>query len=321
MSMFVASLLVCGMALACSSDDAVDPEPLYRQAEELRLAGQLDDAIERFQETVAADPEYGPAYLGLAQVYSALDDQAEGEKNYLLAVAMAPDNLSAHLNFAGFYYRFRNYERALQVLQQAIEVASTDEDSALVSSLWTRVEAANVRVTVRRNLLDELAESPGEETVIARLAENYADEAADLLQGGNEQAALAVVAEGMQAVPEEAQAGLYYAGAQAQGALGNDERGFEWLQKAVELDGSVPVYRLSHAGFLMDRGELDEAMTELDRVIELAPGSEEAEFARIRKADVERMQQMSAAELQEYLEQRRAQRLKGDAGVPRGTGR
>lgn len=308
LSFFALMVIAVSLSLACSSDDSVDPGPAYRQAEELRLAGQLDQAIVRYREAIAADSEYGPAYLGLAQAYSALDDQAEAEKNYLLAVALAPNNLSAHVNFAGFYYRIRNYDRALQVLEQAIEVASTDVESSLVSTLWTRVETASVRVTVRRSLLDELNENPGDEALIARLTENYAAEAADLLRGGNEQAALAVVQEGMQAVPEPAQAELYYVGAQAHGALDNDELGFEWLAKAVELDGTAPLYRLSHAGFLMDRGELDAAMGELDRVIELAPGSEEAEFARLRKADVERMRQMSEQELEAFLEQRRAQR-------------
>lgn len=283
---------MCMISCACSAGEPENPaEALYEQAEALRVERRLDDALELYQEAVEADPEFAPAYLGMAHCYSSMGDVAEGEKNYLLAVALAPEDFMAQLNFAGFYYRNRNYDRALQVLQEAMGIAGEGEESELVSNLWQRVETAKVRATVRRGLLDRLTESPEDESTIARLAESYAREASDLLQGGNEREALEIVTEGMQTVPERAQAELYYVGAQAQQALGDATSGFEWLQKAIELDDTVPAYRLSHAGFLIGRGELDAALVELDAVIEMAPDSEEAEFARLRKADIERMQQ------------------------------
>ncbi len=301
----LASLAVFVLLLAtpaCSSPEPENPaENLHRQAESLRLAGDLRQALPLYQQAVEADMEYAPAYLGMAQAYSALGDYPEGEKNYLLATTMAPDDFAAHLNFAGFYYRNRNYGRALQVLQKAMDLAPEEAEATMVSGLWARVETAQVRATVREGLVASLAENPDDESVAAALSESYSTEAADLLQSGNVREALDVIAQGMQTVPEAAQASLYYVGAQAQEASETHATAVEWLDKAIELDGSVPSYHLSRAGFHIEDREFEQAMGELDKVIELAPTSEEAEFARLRRQEVERIKDLPAEELDLYM--------------------
>jgi len=299
--------LVGLLASGCVAPEPRNPAAaLLEKADELRTQGDLEAAIPAYEEAIAADPESVPAYLGLAIAHSNLGNTAEAERFYLVADAKGPEDIQVKLNLAGFYYRNRNYDRALWALQKAMDIAPEGDEASLISSLWTRVEAAQVRARVRQNLLDTLAESPDDEEAASRLADSYAREAEDLLQGGNTRETLALVQEAMETVPEAHRAELYYVGAQAHSALGDQTTAVEWLDKALGLDDEVPTYHLSRAGFLMDDRKFDEADAELDRVIELAPGSEEAEFARIRKEDIERIKQIPEDRLEEYLNERRA---------------
>ncbi len=293
-------------AVACSASDPQNPAAtLLSEADELRGLGEHEAAVARYEEAIGLDPELVPAYLGLAISYSSLGNVSEAERYYLIADARAPDDVQIKLNLAGFYYRNRGYDRALWALQKAMDIAPEGDDAALIARLWARVETAQVRANVRQNLLDALVENPEDETTAARLADSYAREAADLLRGGNARESVAVVQEGIESVPEASRSELYYVGAQAHSALGDQETASEWLDKAIELDDSVPSYHLSRAGFLMEAREFEQALAELDIVIELAPASEEAEFARIRRTEIELIQQVPEERLEEYLDDRR----------------
>ncbi len=294
------------LALACAAAEAPDPAPgLQREADALRQRGQYEEAIELYNQAVEADPELAPAYLGLAIAYSSIGDDAEAERFYLVAAAKDPGDVQTKLNLAGFYYRSRNYDRALAVLQEAMDIAPEGDEATLISGLWTRVESAQVRARVRQNLLEGLQQDPDDAEIATQLADSYAREANDLLQSGNAEESHEVVLEGMNVVPEQHQAELYYIGAQTRSAHDDQAGALEWLDRAIELDDAVPGFHLSRAGFLIEAREFEEALVELDRVIELAPNSEEAEFARLRREDVERFQQIPEDRLEEYMNERR----------------
>ncbi len=305
---------------ACAADEPENPAPdLQRQADDMRAEGRLQEAIALYEQAVEADPELAPAFLGLAISHSSLGNDAEAERFYLVAEAKDPSDVQTKLNLAGFYYRGRNYERALQVLQKASDVAPGGDEAQIIAGLYSRVETAQVRANMRRGLLDTLAENPGDEEAAARLADVYAKEAADLLQAGNADASLAVLREGLGATPEIMQAELRYVGAQAYSVQGDSASALEWLNAAIELNDDAPSYHLARAGFHIEQKEYDEALDELDRVIELDPASEEAEFARIRRTDVARFQEVPEGEVEAYLEQRRKKvspaKKKNEGGV------
>ena len=293
------------MVLACSAPEPLNPAvDLQERADELRASDKHADAVPLYEEAIATDPEHSAAYLGLAIAHSSLGNVAEAERYYLVANEKDPEDLQVKLNLAGFYYRNRNYDRALWALQRAMDIAPQGDDARLISGLWTRVETAQVRARVRQDMLESLSEDPGNETTIAALANGYAKEASDLLQSGNGRESLAVAREAIERVPEPVQAEIYYVGAQAHGALGDKTAASEWLEKAIELDGSVPSYHLARAGFLVEQEEYDAALDELDIVIELAPASEEAAFARIRREEVALMQAVPEDRVEEYLRDR-----------------
>ncbi len=293
------------LASACAVPEPQNPAAaLLQEADQLRTQGDPEGAIPVYEEAIGLDPELAGAYLGLAISHSTLGNTAEAEKSYLLADAKDPEDVQIKLNLAGFYYRNRNYDRSLWALQRALDIAPEGEEARLISALWARVETAKVRAQMRGGLLESLAENPNDEATISALAGSYAKEALELVQAGNGRESLAVAREAMERVPEPAQAELYFVGAQAHGALGDETAAFEWVEKAIELDDGVARYHLSHAGFLSDRKEYEGALDALDMVIELAPVSEEAAFARIRSEEVALMQQVPEERVEEYLRER-----------------
>ncbi len=88
----------------------------YAKAQELQVAGRVEDAIAQYQETLRLDPELGRAYSGLAAQYTNLARTADADANYQQALARL-DRMTDREKFRtrGSYYLFaRKPELAAQ---------------------------------------------------------------------------------------------------------------------------------------------------------------------------------------------------------------
>jgi tetratricopeptide (TPR) repeat protein len=79
----------------------------YARAQELQVAGRVEEAIVQYQETLRLDPELGRAYSGLAAQYTNLARTADAEANYQQALARL-DRMTDREKFRtrGSYYLF-----------------------------------------------------------------------------------------------------------------------------------------------------------------------------------------------------------------------
>ena len=79
----------------------------YAKAQELQVAGKVEEAIEQYKATIVLDPDLGRAYSGLAAQYTNLARTADAEANYQQALARI-DRMTDREKFRtrGSYYLF-----------------------------------------------------------------------------------------------------------------------------------------------------------------------------------------------------------------------
>jgi serine/threonine protein kinase/tetratricopeptide (TPR) repeat protein len=79
----------------------------YAQAQEQQALGRREEAIKKYQEALALDPEFGRAYSGLAAQYESLGRPAEAEENYQKALQRI-DRMNDREKYRtrGVYYMF-----------------------------------------------------------------------------------------------------------------------------------------------------------------------------------------------------------------------
>ena len=87
----------------------------YALGQELQAAGKRDEAIKKYSEAIALDPDFGRAYSGRAAQYEGLGRPAEAEKDYQEALARI-DRMTDREKYRtrGLYYLFaRKPEQAV----------------------------------------------------------------------------------------------------------------------------------------------------------------------------------------------------------------
>ncbi len=105
-----------------------------------RAQGQPERAQTYYRESLALDREFVPAYLQLAEL-ARQQQQPEQEQQWLAQVlAAAPDSAQAHYADGLYWVRRQNYERALQALSRARELApaAVDYNTTLAVALENR---------------------------------------------------------------------------------------------------------------------------------------------------------------------------------------
>jgi tetratricopeptide (TPR) repeat protein len=88
----------------------------YAQAQDFQFTGDLEKAIERYQEAIRLDPDFGRAYAGVAAQMANLGRPLDAEKYYQAALARI-DRMTERERYRtrGSYYAFsRNAEKAIQ---------------------------------------------------------------------------------------------------------------------------------------------------------------------------------------------------------------
>ena len=101
----------------------------YARGQALQWQGEWEKAIQEYQLAVAADPNLGRAYSGLAVTYSNLGQRLEAERYFKLALAKM-DRMTERERFRtrGAYYLFlRNYDQAIKELTALTQQFPADD--------------------------------------------------------------------------------------------------------------------------------------------------------------------------------------------------
>jgi len=90
------------------------------QAIELKNQGRYEEALERFQEVLAAEPDHAGAHLGLGLVYCFVGRFDESLEELKRAVECEPDWVDARLNLAKTYAMLGMYDEARVEFNQVL---------------------------------------------------------------------------------------------------------------------------------------------------------------------------------------------------------
>ena len=96
---------------------------LARQAEQARRQGQLDEALELYQRAIASNPNFMPAYLGLAQLQQQNQDIEGMIQTLETAISHNPQVPELQIRLGEAYVLTDQSDKALATFEQAVETA------------------------------------------------------------------------------------------------------------------------------------------------------------------------------------------------------
>lgn len=98
------------------------------------------DAVQRFREALALQPDYGPSRLLLGASLLALGRSTESVRELERAVKLMPEQPQARLELAKAYEASENWLSAAQQLQKLVEMAPQDPEYAYqMGKAWMRL--------------------------------------------------------------------------------------------------------------------------------------------------------------------------------------
>lgn len=111
--------------------NAVKVKPDYIKAQ-LNLAvryakkNQLQNAIQLYQSILAADKEYAPAWTNMGIAYFKLGDYENAKQALNKSILLEPENTMSKSTLANIYVAETNYDKAIKLFKEAVNVASSD---------------------------------------------------------------------------------------------------------------------------------------------------------------------------------------------------
>jgi tetratricopeptide (TPR) repeat protein len=87
-------------------------EELYDQAVDCIAEGKLDEAVSKYQQAVALDPNFADAWEGLSMAYADKELWAEAIEAAKKVVELSPDDQLGYTNLSRIYQRAGNVPEA-----------------------------------------------------------------------------------------------------------------------------------------------------------------------------------------------------------------
>src|SRR5207302_5832191 len=98
---------LCAVA-AVRDQMAANPDLSFADAEQTHA-----QARHAYQQAIALDPKYGPAYIGLAKSFAAIDDAAQASAMYEKALERQPKDANLWYEKALMHARFKEWDNAI----------------------------------------------------------------------------------------------------------------------------------------------------------------------------------------------------------------
>lgn len=103
-------------------DDSTQPQAYaYLRGTISRGEGELDEAIAHFQEALDMDPDYGPAYRGLADVYEQQGRTEMAVKTYKKAISRNPGAWEGYRDLGKYYMSREEFGKAITQFQKVVD--------------------------------------------------------------------------------------------------------------------------------------------------------------------------------------------------------
>ena len=121
-------LMVDVFLFACTPSKAEpDAKALkhYHLAGDYASQGQMDLAIEQYNEAISIDPEFTVAYFDRGIAFQRIEDYDQAIADYTQAIALDPDYASSYYQRGVTYYYQGDLEKAISDLNKATELDST----------------------------------------------------------------------------------------------------------------------------------------------------------------------------------------------------
>lgn len=105
-----------------------------------QLRGQHLEAVNRFRQALALQPDFGPAHLLLGSSLLALRKNAEAVRELQRAVKLMPQEPQAHFLLAKAYEASENWIATVQQLRKVVELAPQESEySYQLGKAWTKL--------------------------------------------------------------------------------------------------------------------------------------------------------------------------------------
>jgi tetratricopeptide (TPR) repeat protein len=241
---------------------------LTTSGQALAAIGEWRLAQQAFLQAVQLDPEYAEAwaYLGEAQQQNDEDGLAALER----AMDLNAESLSARLFMALYWQRQQEYSKADAHYRMA---SLLEPENASIQLQWGQNSLLAGDLVEAREHFDLATEITKDDIEVSIYVARYCIEAEVFVEELGLQAALTV----LRSQPQNPEAMVLVGRAYL--AVGNPVTAEVFLQQAAETHPGYAPGHYYYALFLLANNEASQAFLHLNKVIELAPGSPEAELA------------------------------------------
>lgn len=237
--------------------------------------GRADDALALIKEAATRHPEWPPARLILARIYSSIGQPAQSRKILEQAIVDAPGNPDIILAFANVDLTDGRLHDAELNCEKILELAAKGEaDAEKAASLRREANAGLAAVaenrqqweTARTYLLAWLKDSPKSGPARQRLGRA-------LFQLGQRDEAFKELTQAYKDDPSLDLPGVTMAVLSAQ--KGDTKKAAEWYEQAQKIEPKNVKVKLAYARWLVDQGKPEDAAGVVDQAAKLAPESKE----------------------------------------------
>ena len=107
------------------------PEPMCQLGALLAHLGRPVEAYTCYQQSIARDPGYAPAYSDLGALYRAQGVYVEAERHLVEALRLRPQFAAAHINLSATLSDLGRYEEAVEHAKEALRLRPHDLEASL----------------------------------------------------------------------------------------------------------------------------------------------------------------------------------------------
>lgn len=248
-------------------------------------AGDLEQAVARFEAAAERSPNSAAALIRLAEVHLALRQPERAEASYRRALALKPGSIAAGVGMARLNLQRQNARQAIEILQPLL--SADPRTAGHINYLLAQAHRSLGHDEQAREHLENLPDGASEpppmggddpwldELVSKNISSNHLTRMGlRAYRQGNFRLAAAHSGKAAQLNPDNPELRTNYAAALL--ALGRPDKALEQIEAALEQDSDLARAHLIKASSHLKTGERTAARDTLLHALELDPGMEEA---------------------------------------------